>query len=132
MKRVLAKTSILLLTATLFLFASAPVFAQANMQVTFGVGFDDATPAVPIGGNNGTTVGDQRKVVLQAAAAVWGAALTSGQTITISASFTALPCSATSGTLGSAGPTARFANFGFGAANRWYPVALAEALSNTN
>ena len=37
-----------------------------------GVGFNDPTPAAPVGGNAGTTLGQQRLNVFQAAAAIWG------------------------------------------------------------
>ena len=37
-----------------------------------GEGFNDTTPVAPIGGNPGTTLGQQRLNVFQAAANVWG------------------------------------------------------------
>ena len=40
-----------------------------------GVGFNDPTPAVPVGGNTGTTVGAQRLIAFQRAADIWGALL---------------------------------------------------------
>ena len=50
--------------------------------------------------------------------------------LTFQASFTALSCSATSATLGSAGTQYVFANFGAGVANTWYGNALANALAH--
>ena len=135
MKHLLTKVSAFIPATALLLIAFGSASAQANIQVSFGAGFNDTTAATPVGGNNGTTVGDQRKIVFQTAAAIWGAALSSSQTITITASFTPLTCAANSGTLGAAGPTSSSAvsssNQGI-VPNRWYPIALAEALSNTN
>ena len=56
-----------------------------------GVGFNDATPATPIGGNPGTTLGAQRLDALQYAAAAWGAALDSTVPVVILARFSAGP-----------------------------------------
>jgi hypothetical protein len=52
-----------------------------------GVGLNDPTPAVPIGGNTGTTRGQQRLIVLEHAAAIWSARLDSSVPIRIRASF---------------------------------------------
>jgi len=92
-----------LVAASLF----APVAAQAAIipvnQDGPGVGLNDTTPRAPEGGNPGTTVGDQRKIVYQFAADLWGSTLTTNIDVKVSASFAALSCSATSATLGSAG-----------------------------
>jgi len=69
-----------------------------------GVGFLDETPATPVGGNTGTTVGEQRTQAFQYALDVWGAALDSPVPIIVEASFAPLECSATSAVLGQAGP----------------------------
>lgn len=103
----------------------------ATITLVPGAGFSDSTPAAPEGGNSGTTLGQQRTILFNAAAAAWGVALTSSQTIKISAQFTALPCTANSGTLGSAGATNYFA-LNDGSGDRWFPVALAEALAAQN
>src|SRR5213078_441010 len=71
-----------------------------------GEGFNDATPAAPVGGNPGTTVGAQRLYVFQTAAGIWASILRSNVEIRVSAQFGPLtPCDASSGVLGSAGPT---------------------------
>ncbi len=63
-------------SATLALFVlAAPVSAQSARIIVIngdppGVGFNDPTPAVPIGGNPGTTVGQQALNVFQTAAEV--------------------------------------------------------------
>jgi hypothetical protein len=95
-----------------------------------GVGFNDTTPAVPVGGNTGVTLGEQRLIAFTHAANVWGAALTSNQPIIINAQFSALTCTATSGTLGSAGATSIFRNFpGAPKVDTWYSYALANKIS---
>ena len=42
-----------------------------------GVGFNDPTPATPVGGNSGITVGQQRLVAYQRALDLWGKTLRS-------------------------------------------------------
>jgi hypothetical protein len=89
-----------------------------------GVGFNDATVVAPVGGNTGTTLGQQRLNAFQAAANKWGATLTSAVTIRIRASWSALTCTATSAVLGSAGATEVFRDFpGAPVAGHWYGKA---------
>ena len=98
-----------------------------------GVGFNDTTPATPVGGNTGTTLGEQRLIAFTYAANLWGAKLESSQPIRIQASFEPLNCTANSATLGSAGTLEVFSDFpGAPKANTWYPTALANKLSNTD
>ncbi len=66
-------------------------------------GFNDPTPATPVGGNDGTTIGQQRLNAFQFAASIWGATLNSSQPIVIRAGWAAQSCTANSGVLGSAG-----------------------------
>jgi hypothetical protein len=111
--------------------AAATIVIQ-NMNAA-GVGFNDPTPAAPVGGNAGTTLGQQRLIAFQAAANIWGATLTSSQTIVIRASFEPLTCTATSAVLGSAGAWNIWRDFaGAAKSNTWYPQALANKLSGTN
>lgn len=136
MKRTLKKTSTLILATGVLLLVSASAFAQATVNIfnndSAGVGFNDTTPATPVGGNNGTTVGQQRLIVFQTVASIWGAALNSGPTITIRASWSStMPCAATSGTLGSAGNSGNiWRDFPGGVPATWYGNALANAISN--
>ena len=128
-------TSALLLSAVA-LGLSGTAHAAATIVINninaAGVGFNDPTPAVPIGGNPGTTLGAQRLFAFTHAANVWGATLTSNVTIVINAQMTALACTATSATLGSAGAASIFRNFANAPfANTWYPYALANKLSGT-
>ncbi|RQO60418.1 peptidase [Paucibacter sp. KBW04] len=97
-----------------------------------GVGFNDATPATPVGGNTGTTLGEQRLIAFTHAANIWGATLTSSQPIVINAQFSALACTATTATLGSAGATSIFRNFANAPkADTWYSYALANKLAGS-
>lgn len=97
-----------------------------------GVGFNDTTPAAPVGGNAGTTLGQQRLIAFTYAANIWGSTLTSTQPIIINAQFSALTCSATSAVLGSAGATSIFRDFaGAPLAATWYSYALANRISGT-
>jgi hypothetical protein len=52
-----------------------------------GVGFNDPTRAAPVGGNTGTTVGQQRLIAFQAAANIWALLLDSPVEIRILASL---------------------------------------------
>src|ERR1700674_1136983 len=88
-------------------FAFAPL-ALRGATVTVSadpadVGFSDNTPVAPVGGNTGTTLGQQRMIAFQAAAAKWGATLASNVTIRITATWTAMTCTAYSAILGMAG-----------------------------
>lgn len=96
-------------------------------------GFNDPTPAAPIGGNPGTTIGAQRLYVFQTAANIWGSILPSSVEVRVNAQMNPQSCTATSGVLGSAGPVQVFRDFG-GApfAGTWYHVALANKLANSD
>jgi PA domain len=94
------------------------------------VGFNDPRPAAPVGGNAGTTLGEQRRIVFETAASIWEAALAPGVEIVIQSSFAPLACTATTGVLGAAGPIQIFANFPNAQwPNNWYHSALANHLA---
>jgi hypothetical protein len=94
-----------------------------------GLGLNDPTPADPVGGNLGTTVGEQRVNVYLDAARIWGETLESNVPIFVGATFQPLPCEATGGVLGAAGPTIIFSDFpGAPLPGTWYVSALADAL----
>jgi hypothetical protein len=98
-----------------------------------GVGFNDPTPVAPVGGNAGTTLGQQRLNVFQAAATKWGATLTSAVTIPVLSTWEALSCTASGAVLGSAGATEVFFNFtGAPFSNTLYSFALANKISGVN
>ncbi|WP_426111577.1 PA domain-containing protein [Massilia sp. PWRC2] len=95
-----------------------------------GVGFNDPTPATPVGGNGGTTLGQQRLIAFEYAASVWGAALASTVPLRVAASFVPLTCTATTATLGSAGAADIYADFPHAPRPAtWYPAALASKLA---
>src|SRR5262245_41350562 len=121
------------------LLAVTPATALANAQIFIvninapGVGFNDMTPATPVGGNNGTTIGQQRLNAFQAAADIWGSILDSKVPIFINAQFTPLACTATQALLGSAGATSAHGNCPNSILkNTWYHQALANRLAETD
>lgn len=127
------------LAAALALACGVMAGAQAAATITIvnlnapGVGFNDPTAAAPVGGNAGTTLGQQRLIAFQHAAEIWGATLTSNVTIRVGASFVPLSCTATSAVLGSAGANDIFSDFpGAPRANTWYPSALASKLAGAD
>lgn len=110
--------------------AAAANVVLVNLDAGTGQGLDDPTPAAPVGGNPGTTLGEQRVNVYNFAAQIWGATLDSDVPILVGATFVPLPCSSTGGVLGAAGPTQAFINFpGAGFANTIYVAAEADALA---
>ena len=128
------KAIVLLASAALAL----PTLASAAATVNIvngdgaGVGFNDTTAVAPVGGNNGTTLGQQRLIAYQRAAQVWGSTLTSTVPINVYARWTALTCDAASAVLGSAGAsqTARnFPNAPF--TGTLYSIALADKLAGS-
>ena len=122
--------SVALLAALTLWAGTAHAAATIVIQNTDApnVGFNDPTPAAPIGGNPGTTIGQQRLNVFQAAANIWGANLNSVPTIIVDAAWSALACNANAATLGSAGATQVFSSAIFPFPNTWYNVALANKL----
>lgn len=124
------------LTLSLFLAAFATnSFAGAGRIIIVnsdpaGVGLNDPTPVAPVGGNTGTTLGEQRMNVYQAAADRWSSMLDTDIDILAEAHFAALECDATSAILGRAGAFTFVDNFTKAPkANTWYPIALANALA---
>jgi hypothetical protein len=115
--------------------AVLPLTVQGAATITIvngdpaNVGFNDPTVVAPVGGNPGTTLGQQRLNAFQAAANKWGATLNSDVTIRVLATWEALTCSASSAVLGSAGATEVFRDFtGAPAAGHWYGKAEANKL----
>jgi hypothetical protein len=126
-----------LLTLLAIALCVSPIFGAGTITIVNinapGVGFNDPTPKAPIGGNPGTTVGEQRLFAFQHAANIWGTTLDSNVEIRVQARFISQTCTATSAVLGSAGTTFIFSNFGSigffpGAefADTWYHSALAD------
>jgi len=109
------KRSLLALIAALPLALPSSAAASSHIVIVNGnapgVGFNDPMPAAPVGGNPGTTLGEQRLRAFQHAADIWGATLDSAAEIRIFATFEPLTCTPTAATLGSAGSTFVFADF---------------------
>ena len=97
-----------------------------------GVGFNDMTPAAPVGGNPGTTLGQQRQNVYRYVANLWEQAIASNVVIHVSAGWEALTCTATTAVLGSAGAWNIWFDFPNGVPGTWYPQALANKLSGVD
>lgn len=126
-----------LLIASLIGCAFAAPASAADMVLNnvdpAGVGFNDATPAVPVGGNAGTTVGAQRLIAYKRALELWGKTLASNVTIVVQGSFARLSCTATGGVLAQAGANQIFADFpNAPLAGHWYGSALANALAGVD
>jgi PA domain len=123
------RRSALVLFAIASSFGVSSAFAAATIVIlnndAAGVGFNDPTIVVPVGGNTGATLGQQRQLAFQAAAATWGATLDSNVTITIRSQWTALTCTATTAVLGSAGAISIYRDFaGAPFASTWYNESL--------
>lgn len=116
------------------LAAPSAAFAAASIFIVNddgpNEGFNDPTPVAPVGGNPGTTLGQQRLNAFQFAADVWGANLDSDVPIYILSSFDPLPCTATGATLGAAGALEVWGDTpGVEVEGTWYHVALANKLA---
>jgi hypothetical protein len=116
-----------------------PAAALANSTIVIvngdgpGEGFNDPTPVAPIGGNPGTTLGDQRLFAFQFAADLWGATLDSTVATEVRAFFNPLTCTATGAVLGSAGTITVNRDFaGALLPGTWYSQALANRLEGVD
>jgi hypothetical protein len=114
-------------------FARVTITIQNNDAA--GLGFNDPTAATPVGGNPGTTLGEQRLNAFKFAAGIWGEILDSSVPIVISASFSPInspanPCTSTSAILGQASAVGFFIDFtNAPLPHVAYPVALANSLA---
>jgi hypothetical protein len=136
-KHLPARLPVLLFALATILIISSSAFGAVTITVqnndAAGVGFNDATPVSPVGGNNGTTLGQQRLIAAQAAADIWGSVLTSNVPIVIGASWpNNVPCEDTAATLASAGSHSGIRNSPNAFPNTWYTLALANALAGSD
>ena len=99
-----------------------------------GEGFNDASARTPEGGNTGTTLGQQRMMLFNFAAGIWGAYLDSSVPTVIGAQFNPLlPCGGGSGVVGQAGAVNLHHDFANAPIlGTWYPTALANKLSGSD
>ena len=128
LRRLLALVTILTLLTAGRTFAAGVIITIININDP-GVGFNDPTPVAPVGGNTGTTRGQQRLIAFQHAAGIWGQTLDSPVPVIVAARFVPLATNV----LGSAGATSVVRDFGGvglypGAefAGTWYGSALAD------
>jgi hypothetical protein len=128
------KTPFALLALFVLLLAGADrAYAGATIIVINndgpGEGFNDPTPAAPVGGNPMTTLGAQRLFAFQHAANIWGQTIDSPEPIFVVAAFNPLAPNV----LGSAGAWDVFSDFpgvglfpGAEFPQTWYSSALAD------
>lgn len=113
-------------------FASSAATIIITSRDAPGVGFNDPTPVAPVGGNPGTTLGQQRMNVYRYVADIWEKNLDSAVPITVNAGWEALTCTASSAVLGSAGAWNIWNNTPGAQPNTWYAAALANKLAGVN
>jgi len=112
--------------------AAATTITLVNLDAP-GDGFNDPSFRAPVGGNAGTTLGQQRLNVFQFALDSWEALVDSNIEISVGAQFGPLSCNSMSALLGFAGPETVFRDFsGAPLASTWYPVALANSLAGVD
>jgi hypothetical protein len=125
-----------------FVASTAVVFsasADPQAQVVLvninapGVGLNDPTPVAPVGGNTGTTLGEQRRNVLARAASAWARHLKSFAPVRIEVAFGARTCTPTAAVLASTGVLAADLNFKHSTLpDTWFPIAVANAVAKTD
>ena len=133
MRSTMRSMAVAVSTAVLVLLAPATAAAQGQIVVISGdgpgVGFNDPTPAAPVGGNPGTTLGAQRANVFLHAAAIWTEKLQPTTDIFVLATFEPLAPNV----LGSAQTTFIFRDFpGAEYSAIWYASALADKLAGAD
>jgi cysteine-rich repeat protein len=126
-----------LLVGILMVFHGAGVVRGATITVVNqdgpDEGFNDPTAVVPVGGNPGFTLGEQRLSAFEHAAAIWSDILKSNVEIAVGANFNPLTCDASSAVLGLAGPETAHRDFvNAPVPATWYPQALANSLAGVD
>ena len=130
MRRTISLAASLLLATSVFAGTGKMLIINSDAP---GVGFNDPTPVAPIGGNPGTTIGEQRFNVYLKAAERWTAALDTNVDIRVRGSFAPLDCSDTGAVLGQTFVFSWHANFpNAPRTNVWYPAALANKFAGTD
>ena len=129
MTREFFRCTALVLGLSLFMSANATTITIVSGDGP-GEGFNSSTPAAPVAGNPGTTLGQQYANVFRAAADFWESKIDSSVEIRVQAVFDPLVCEATQAQLGGAGPLNGFINFpNAPAANTIYVVAHANSIA---
>jgi len=118
--------------ALLSMLLPLPAAARATFKVhAHGVGFDDDTPASPVGGNPGRTLGEQRRLALSHALSLWAGYIDSTVPIELDVAFSDLGCEQDGVVLGRAGALGYVGGLDAPQANPalLYPSALANSLA---
>jgi hypothetical protein len=124
---------VLALACLLGAFAASAADIVIVNQDGINEGFNDTTPVTPVGGNTGSTLGEQRLIVFNTAAQIWGGILDSDIEIRVEAQFDQLSCSPFSAVLGGAGALAVVRDFPSAPIPAtWYPIALGNALEGVD
>ncbi len=98
-----------------------------------GEGLNDPTAATPVGGNTGTTIGEQRMNCFERAAQLWENILYSPVEINVEAEFNPLSCNASGAILGAAGPNTVHRGFvNAPLADTYYVQAQANSLAGVD
>jgi len=119
----------------LFFFLVLPVHGQLTFRYIdpSGFGFNDQTPVNPVGGNTGTTLGQQRRIVLERSGEIWSSFLEFNGPVEVRAEFNNVACTASGAVLASAGPLSSQRNFPNAPfRNVTYPAALVNHLAGTD
>jgi hypothetical protein len=122
-----------LLVAAFVPSSLATTFNFVNLD-TAGYGFNDATVVAPVGGNSGTTLGQQRINVVLEACRIWGTFLNSSVAIDVEGQFDDFGGSNETGVV-LAGASAVGLEINFANApltNVFYPSALANSIAGTD
>ncbi len=127
-----AKVACLPFALALVAAASQAATIVVTSRDPAGSGFNDPTPVAPVGGNPGTTLGEQRMNVYKYVAHIWEQNLDSSVTITVNAGWENLTCTSTTAVLGSASPWNIWFDVPNGKPGTWYPQALANKLAGVN
>jgi hypothetical protein len=115
---------------------AAPAAALANAKITLvngdpdGIGLNETTAATPIGGNTGTTLGQQRQIAIQFAFDRWGELIDSNVETHVRVTFEDLDCPTTGVLFAFTDTTKMFRDFVHAPKpSTWYPAALANKLA---
>lgn len=134
--QLLVRFSLVLVTSLVVLMSCSSTFGATTVIIQSGdpagVGFNDPTPVAPIGGNPGTTLGQQRRNAFQFAGNIWGAMLNSNSPITVRATWDSLACNSSTAVLGSAGASILYRGGPGIRDDTWYVAALANALAGAD
>lgn len=124
---------------TLLALAALGVPTTVNARATIvtqldGSGFSDPTPVAAVGGNTGTTLGEQRRVALKYALSRWEARLDSAVPIVLHMTFEDMGCMGSAAVLGATGATNAFGDLNMVGAMKANPKlvyvsALADSLA---